>query len=203
MTKRVGIFGGSFSPPHLGHFHAAQTFLEAEKLDHLYIIPAFISPGKQSTAVSAEDRLEMCRLAFASLPHTEVLDIEILRGGNSYTADTLASLYREGEQLVVLCGTDTALALDRWYRPDLLFSYGEFVLMPRTADTELALHLKEKNQLYKSKYGGTVKLLDATAYPLSSTYVREKIKEGDKAKCAECLAPSVLDYIFTHGLYGA
>ena len=96
MTKRrIGVFGGSFSPPHLGHLHAAKQFATMLRLDKLYIIPAYHSPGKVMDGTPAHHRLAMCRLAFAEFPMAEVLDIEISRGGVSYTVDTLTHLANE------------------------------------------------------------------------------------------------------------
>ena len=200
--KRVGIFGGSFSPPHKGHIHAAEIFIESEKLDTLYILPAYLSPGKTGYGnVTPEDRLAMCQLAFSHLPSVKVLDIELKRGGNSYTADTLSALYSESEELLVLCGTDTALALDTWYQPKVLFQLAEFVMMPREHDPALAQILSEKNKQYRTLFGGEVRMLqtDKLPMPVSSTEVRAKIKSSQTENIP--LTPSVLAYILEHQLY--
>ena len=78
---RVGIFGGTFNPPHIAHVNAAECFLGAARLDSLLIIPALVPPHKEySGTVTPNDRLEMCRLAFSDLRGTEISDIEISRG---------------------------------------------------------------------------------------------------------------------------
>ena len=100
---KTGIYGGTFSPPHLGHYLAARAFLEKVELDELLIIPALVPPHKQ---IKYEDdpvsRLEMCRLAFADLDKTSVSDLELNRGGKSYTVMTLRELAREGRELYFL-----------------------------------------------------------------------------------------------------
>ena len=200
MTKlRVGIFGGSFSPPHRGHLLSAKRFIEAEGLDELLVIPAHISPGKTGS-IAPNHRLEMCRLAFAQVEKAKVLDIEIARGGQSYTVDTLSALAGEDRELYLLCGTDTALALDTWKSPERLFSLAKIVCIPRDYG-EIALALGEKNKTYLENYGGEVKLLSASPYPLSSTYIRELIKSGKKEDYALYLSGEVIDYIEQNGLY--
>ena len=200
MTKlRVGIFGGSFSPPHQGHLISAKRFIEAENLDKLLIIPAHISPGK-AKSIDPHHRLEMCRLAFAEIEKAEVLDMEICRGGQSYTVDTLTALWREDWELYLLCGTDTALALDTWKKPHELFKLAQFICIPRDHG-EIETALAEKNKTYRSLYGGEVKLLSASPYPLSSTYIRELIKSGKKEDYALYLSGEVIDYIEQNGLY--
>ena len=90
---RLGIYGGTFSPPHKGHVEAAEAFSREMKLDKLLIIPTFVPPHK-TTADDAtpEQRLEMCRLAFSHIKNAEISDMEIKRGGTSYTYLTLEEL---------------------------------------------------------------------------------------------------------------
>ena len=200
--KRVGVFGGSFSPPHKGHIHAAEIFIESEKLDVLYILPAYLSPGKSGYGnVTPEDRFRMCELAFSHLPSVKVLDIELKRGGNSYTADTLTALAREDEELLVLCGTDTALALDSWYKPEVLFRLAQFVMMPREDNPDLPSLLSDKNKQYQALYGGQVRVLktDKAPIPVSSTAVRASIMAGQTENLP--LTDGVLAYIQAHRLY--
>jgi nicotinate-nucleotide adenylyltransferase len=108
MAKiRLGIYGGTFSPPHLGHVSAARSFVRGADLDKLIIMPDFTPPHKLDFGnATAEDRLEMCRIAFADVPCTEVSDFEILRGGKSYTYVTLEAFAKENVDLFFLCGTE-------------------------------------------------------------------------------------------------
>ena len=120
--KRVGVYGGTFSPPHIAHVRVAKAFSDALSLDKLLIIPAFLPPHKQvDKNISANTRLEMCRLAFSDIENAEVSDIEIARGGKSYTAITLESLSSDDVELFLLCGTDMFLTLDSWYSPKKIF----------------------------------------------------------------------------------
>ena len=121
---RIALYGGSFNPPHLGHAEAAYTVYEELKPDKLLIIPDNIPPHKEMEegCPSAEERLELCRLAFAEIPGAEVSDIEVRREGRSYTADTVELLraqYPEAE-LILVMGTDMLLCFEDWYRFEYL-----------------------------------------------------------------------------------
>ena len=119
---RVGIYGGAFSPIHVGHVAAAKAFMEQMWLDVLFVIPTGKSPHKEiSTGASDADRLEMCRRAFKGVEGVIVSDIEIRREGVSYTVDTLRSLEDDDRRLFMLCGTDMILTLDTWHEPDEIF----------------------------------------------------------------------------------
>ena len=201
MTKlRIGVFGGTFSPPHEGHLRSARMFMQAKKLDKLYIIPSYISPGKQESEVPPFSRLEMCRLAFLEMENVEVLDMEIRRGGSSYTVDTLSLLWTESAELYFLCGTDTALSLDKWKDPARLFQLANFVCIPRDFSETESL-LTQKNRFYTAHYGKQVELLPTSPYPISSTEIRSFVKEGRKEEYEKHLLPSVAYYIEHNGLY--
>ena len=118
---RIGIYGGTFNPPHLGHLMAARTVFEVLKLDKLLLVPAGIPPHKDlpEDSPSAEQRFEMTRFAGEQLglgEHVETLDIELRRGGKSYTADTLAAIHKQypDAELWLLMGTDMFLTLQAW-----------------------------------------------------------------------------------------
>ena len=108
---RVGIFGGSFNPPHLGHMLAVREFQKKLGLDLVLLIPASIPPHKElsSNSPDAKARLEMTRLAAQDIENTQVLDIELTRHGASYTADTLRELRVRypNDELFLMMGTDT------------------------------------------------------------------------------------------------
>ena len=111
--ERIGIYGGTYSPPHVGHLRAAEYAIEALQLDRLLLIPTGVSPHKEMSAgASSADRLEMLRLSAAGIEKAEVSVIEIRRSGSSYTVDTLRQLKSEnsGAELVLLMGTDMSCA---------------------------------------------------------------------------------------------
>ncbi|MBQ4071644.1 MAG: nicotinate (nicotinamide) nucleotide adenylyltransferase [Clostridia bacterium] len=196
---RVGIFGGTFNPPHVGHVRAAESFAREAVLDKLLIIPAASPPHKEySGTVSAEERLEMCRLAFSHIECAEVSDLEILRGGRSYTVDTLTALAKEGVELYFLCGTDMFLTMDSWYMPEKIFSLSKIAYIRREDDAENMQKLKDAALRYADKYGAECLCIDAEVTEISSTEIRESLAEGNDCSL---IPQSVLGYIKERGLY--
>ena len=98
---KIGVYGGSFNPPHLGHVRAARACKEALGLDRVLVIPASIPPHKQmaSGSATAMERLKLTQLAFSQLPGFEVLDMELRREGKSYTVDTIRALKEQYKQV--------------------------------------------------------------------------------------------------------
>ena len=202
MTEKIkiGIYGGTFNPPHIAHVRACEAFYNEVRPDTLLVIPDFLPPHKDvADAVSSEDRLEMTRLAFESVPSAVVSDMEIKRGGRSYTAITLTELKGDDKKLYFLCGTDMFLTLDRWYRPDIIFSLATICYVRREADPENDIKLSEATEYYKSKYNAEIIPITTDVTELSSTELREMIRCGNGA--GELLPPKVEKYIGLRGLY--
>lgn len=200
----IGIFGGSFSPPHLGHARALAAFIEQEKPELTYVIPTLVPPHKALGGdATAEERLEMCRLAFSHLPVT-VSDREIRRGGKSYTVLTLEELKSADNRLVFLCGTDMLLTLEEWHLPARIFELAEIVYVCREAGEEgqkMAARLHERAEYYRKKYGAVLRpLLSADVLEISSTEIRDALAEGRDT--AAYLATPVKEYIDKCHLYG-
>ena len=132
---RLGVLGGSFNPPHVGHVIIASDAYEALHLDKLLIVPAAANPLKAENAgaASATDRLEMVRTTFSGDPRFEVSAMEIERGGLSYTVDTLEALAREypGAELVLLVGMDAFSSLDRWKQPGRIRELARLAVLAR------------------------------------------------------------------------
>lgn len=197
---RIGVYGGTFAPPHMGHVRAAELFLEQMQLDLLYIIPAAIPPHKQIHA--ADDpvrRLEMCRLAFAGMKGVLVSDMEIARGGKSYTVDTLRALSAPDRRLFLLMGTDMMLTLDEWREPAEIFALSYPVYMRRESDLEKEKRIVEKNSLYQEKYGKIVRRLPGEVLELSSTEIRALSARGEPI--TGLVPPAVEAYIKENRLY--
>ena len=139
---RIGVYGGTFNPPHLGHITAARAVFDLLKLDKLLLIPTGRPPHKQlpEGSPTPEQRLEMTRLmAEETGVETEVLDLEMHREGRSYTSDTLARLHEQypGDELWLLMGTDMFLTLQDWHAPEEILSLAGVAAFGRTeADTE-------------------------------------------------------------------
>ena len=199
MSERIAIYGGSFSPPHLGHFCALKGLIQQEKPDTTLLIPALVPPHKQLKGnASPEQRMEMCRLAFNELPVT-VSDIELRRGGTSYTVLTLRELKRSDNTLLLLCGTDMFLTLDTWYMPKEIFSLAEIIYMRREDVPEVADELHAKAEFYQKTYGAITRELVYEPLAISSTELRQMIAEGKDT--SEYLHPTVREYIEKCQLY--
>ena len=131
---KLGIYGGSFDPVHLGHLLVAQAAMEELGLDRLFFIPAAQSPFKpENRPVSATVRLQLLRLALAGKTNCEIDDQEILRGGISYTVDTLRAYAGKfpGAELFCLIGADHVPKLNEWREPVELARLAEFVAIAR------------------------------------------------------------------------
>ena len=197
---RIGIYGGTFAPPHIGHVAAAQAFLTQMKLDILYVIPAGVPPHKQVAAGDdPRHRLRMCELAFAGVEGVIVSDCEIRRSGKSYTVDTLREFYAPEHRLFLLCGTDMMLTLDQWREPEEIFRLCYPIYIRREEDRELDAKIIAKIGEYQERFGAIVRRVVAPPIVLSSTDVRTAVKKGDAFR--HMVAPAVADYIREHGLY--
>ena len=197
---RIGIYGGTFSPPHNGHIAAAKAFMEQMWLDFLYVIPTATPPHKEmDVPVDAAHRLEMCRLAFADVEGVYVSDMEMRRGGRSYTVDTLRELTGEDRRLFLLCGTDMMLTLDQWREPEEIFKLSYPVYIRREKDALLDNMIVQKIADYNQKYGKVVRRIVTEPIELSSNLVREKMKNGEDV--SGLIPASVEKYIRDNHLY--
>ena len=197
---RIGIYGGTFSPIHLGHVAAAKAFMEQMWLDILYVIPTGISPHKQMKGdATPADRLEMCRLAFENVEGVIVSDLEIRREGKSYTVDTLRELYDPENRLFFLMGTDMLLTLGNWREPEKIFELCYPVYIRREADASLDDAIVEKIAEYHKMYGKVVRRITAPPIELSSSTVRAVVAQGKSV--SGLVPPAVERYITEKGLY--
>ena len=197
--KRIGIFGGTFDPPHKGHYMAAIQFLERAKLDELLIIPTYQPPHKNKISTSTPaDRLNMSKITFSDLDKVKVSDLEIARGGKSYTYLTLEELSNPGTELYLLCGTDMFLTLDSWRNSDKIFNLATICYIRRENDTNYEAEINIKAQTYVDKLGAKIMYIEAPALVISSTEIREAIKDK---KETDALHPLVYEYITERGLY--
>ena len=197
---RLGILGGTFNPPHIGHIGAAKAFLNALDLDKLMIIPTAIPPHKEyNSKVDAEIRLEMCKIAFDFDERIEVSDIELKRGGKSYTYLTLEELYDPENEIYFLVGTDMMLTLDRWVKPERIFELATIVYARRESDETLGRELKRKAGEYTKKYGAKIIAINNEVIEISSEMIRASILRGDNSSGYLC--DEVYSYIEKGGLY--
>ena len=198
--KRIGIYGGTFNPPHVGHIRAAQYALSALELDELLVIPSYVSPGKEriDPGATPEQRLDMTALAFEKQSGVRVLDLEYHRGGVSYTVDTLEELkgmYPEDE-MILLMGTDMYLSFLNWHQPERILKYASIGVFCREQRSK-ASELQAQTETLKTM-GATVYLLENPVTEISSTDIRRMLA----FRCADdYLDPAVAAYIQIHGLY--
>lgn len=194
----VCIFGGSFDPVHKGHKKLAMFVCEKLSLSRMLIIPAAMSPFKNNSGASASDRMNMCSLAFSENEFS-VSDIEINRGGKSYTIDTVKAV-REmypDEKLYLLIGSDQLLYFDKWYRFEEILSLVTLVSVTRE-DNILKKELESFADERLRKYGECI-ILDFQPLVISSTEIRKSIS-GNKST-ANYLDERVAVYIKEKGLY--
>ena len=197
---KIGIFGGTFDPPHIGHVGALRSFLEQFEFDKVFVIPTFNPPHKSlKSSVSAQDRLKMTELAFSKLSdRVEISDLEINRQGKSYTADTIRHFKEIGyDEIYFLCGTDMMLTLDMWYKPDYIFSNAVIVYARRENDEYVTEQIEQKKREYLCKFNANVIQLNFDITEISSSEIRMALSKGDSS----FLTKEVADYIIQQDLY--
>lgn len=188
---RIGLYGGSFDPVHLGHLLVAQAAREELGLDRLFLIPAAQSPFKPASApVSGAERSRLLRLAFSGDPACELDEQELKRGGTSYTIDTVRDYQRRfpGAALHYLIGADHVPTLPKWREAEALAALVEFVVIPRPGETHSPLPSPFRLRLLKGFPVG-----------VSSSEIRERIRAGRSIR--HLVAPAVAECIINNRLY--
>lgn len=218
MSQKLGILGGTFNPIHYGHLAAAEEVRDRLKLDRVLFIPSFHPPHKQEDDVpSAAHRMEMVRIATAENATFEPSDIEIKRGGKSYTIDTIEALKRTypDAELYFITGVDSFLDIQTWSRWERLLSLCTFVVLSRPgyrfadllkidflspAATQV-IELDRGQRVHVEIHAGTFTafLEMIPLYDISSTDIRRRVKEGRSIKYL--LPEAVETYIITNKLY--
>ena len=174
--ERIGIYGGSFNPPHVGHVRAAKAAIEALSLDKLLWMPALQSPGKSVPEVSARHRLQMVRLCLEE--NMEVSDLEISRGGVSYTVDTLTQLrqtYPEAE-LALLVGSDAFEHFLSWKQPEEILKLASVAVLCRGGKKEAAAIEAQQKRL--EEMGAKVYRVNNPVTEISSTTERDTVAQA-------------------------
>lgn len=204
--KRVGLLGGAFNPPHLGHLKLAKLALAHLGLDELRILPAARSPLKPEGGPSPEARLTLTRAAFGGLdPRVTVDRSELDRGGTSYTVDTLEALSgaEPGSAFILVLGTDQLPILPKWHRVDRILQLASLAMAPRPG-APAALPRGFPAQVVSAWTGapGQFQWLPATELDLASSVLRSKLSAGpaDDSLAAD-LPPEVLAAITRENLY--
>ena len=196
---KIAIFGGTFNPIHNGHLHLAKSFADILGADCVLFIPTSVPPHKQAPDLApARDRLAMCRLAAECDSRFRVSDMEICRGGLSYTSDTLEALHSRfpEAQFFLITGEDMFLTLEQWHEPQTIYRLATVCAAPRSTKGTAAL---QKYAQLITKKGARTQIENIDYLPVSSTMVRQAVKAG---KSMSSLVPaSVEHYIRQKRLY--
>lgn len=195
---KIAVYGGSFDPPHKGHKLLAENLARQCGADKVIVIPTAMSPFKESSGATSADRYEMCKRAFSE-PLFEVSDIEIARGGKSYTVDTLREvkkLYPQS-QLYLFMGDDMFLSLNRWYKYEEILKLCVVVAACRTTNLEKLEDMKVFARKVLNLQDDGFMICESVPVQISSTEIRENLKNGE----ADYLEEAVFTYIKNRGLY--
>jgi nicotinate-nucleotide adenylyltransferase len=192
---KIGLYGGTFDPIHLGHLRAAENAREALALDLVAFVPSAVPPHRVSPASPPGDRLEMTRLATMPYGGFAVWDDELKRSGPSYTVETVDAIVRAraSDSFVLVVGADTWPEIPSWREPERLLSLVEVAVVERPGFRSGP----EPKPPFASSRG--VRHVSGPGLPLSATAIREQARAGHSVRF---LVPdAVADYIAERGLY--
>jgi nicotinate-nucleotide adenylyltransferase len=194
----LGILGGTFNPPHVAHLVCAQEALAQLELDRVLLVPVAAPPHKALPAdPGPEVRLEMCRLAAAADGRLEVSDIEVRRGGSSYTVATLQELHASHpeHELTFIAGGDMAASLPDWREPERVLELARFAVAER--DGAQRAEIEGRTAALPSR--DRIEFFDMPRLDISSSEIRARVAAGRPIRW---LVPdAVAGYIAEHGLY--
>ena len=197
--KGIGILGGTFDPVHIGHLRMADAVYKCMDLEQVMFIPAYVAPHKVGMDIApADDRYAMTKLAIEPYSYFTVSDLELRRSGVSYTVDTLRELHRQypEKQLYFIIGADSVEQLHTLNNIEEMLQLATFVGAGRPG-YEGIMDNVVKNLGEEARQH--IMLLNTPEYDVSSTDIRERIREG--ASLMNLVPKVVEDYIYAHGLY--
>ena len=190
---KIGIFGGTFNPPHIGHLIVIESVREQLNFDRIVFVPSANPPNKRDTILApAGKRLEMTQLAVAGNKFFEVSDIEVRREGLSYTIDTVRALtaLHPNDSLTLIIGSDNLLELQTWKSPDEILAMVDIAVMGRPG---VAL------QGAKQEYARRATHVNVPQVGISGTDIRRRLKL--KRSIRYLVTPRVEEYIHYENLY--
>jgi nicotinate-nucleotide adenylyltransferase len=194
---RLGILGGAFNPPHIGHLACAQEAIVQLELDRVMFVPFGEAPHRElEQDPGAEARVEMCERAIAGDERFELSRIEVDREGPSYTVDTLRQLSGD-DQLFLILGGDQAANLSSWHEPEEVLSLATVAAVERTGYSRNAIAVKTAGLRGAQR----MHFFDMPRIGISSSFIRRRASEGLPIRYY--VPDQVSDYISEHGLYGA
>ena len=199
---KIGVFGGTFNPPHIGHVQAAEYAIGQLNLDKLIIIPTGNPPHKKlpENSPSAKLRLKMAQIVFKHLHNTIVSDMEIIKQKESYTVNTIAQIHNEYPDSVIylLMGSDMYLSLDSWKEPDKLLSLVVPTVFSRKQNDSIAV--RDYSFKLKNKYGVDTEFISNQIIDISSSQLRELLP---KRFGYEFISDNCYSFIIKNNLYNA
>ena len=191
--KKVCLFGGTFDPPHIGHLLVAQTIFESENFDKIVFIPTFKTPEKENVT-NIKDRLAMLTMAVTSNPNFEICDIEIKRGGISYSVDTIKEYKEEYElnsdELFYLIGSDSLQNFHKWKDGNTILEHCRVIvaLRPGFKPSDISNWILRK-----------VMFASIPRFEISSSTIRDRWKDDKTIRYM--VTQPVWEYINDHGIY--
>lgn len=194
---KTAIFGGTFNPPHNGHVAMISGIAALPQIEKVLVMPANIPPHKAGDIANANDRLNMCKLAFDGINKVELCTLEMELKGKSYTLNTLEKLNEMGiKNLSLVIGADSLITFNKWYCYEQILNLAELLVYPRQGvDSDEVLTAKTALE----EKGAKITLLNILPPNISSTEVRENILNENKVN--QLVPNLVAEYIKEHGLY--
>jgi nicotinate-nucleotide adenylyltransferase len=191
MKEKIGIYGGTFDPIHIGHLITTRFVLEQRNLDKIIFIPCNISPLKTHlNSSSSKDRLNMLKLAIDRMPQFGFSDYEIKKGDVSYTIETIREMKKIYDDIELIIGYDNLVVFDKWKEPDEIFKLAKVVVMKR--------HY-ESGAKPEHKYFDMSTILETPRIEISSSEIRQRVKNNLPIDLY--VPEKVKEYIFENGLY--
>jgi len=207
---KIGIFGGTFDPIHIGHLRVASEFASAFELVKVLMMVAAVPPHREPPAASARDRLRMVELAVRGYPGLEASDMELVRKGPSYTLDTVEKVRATagGALVWMALGGDAYSLIQSWHRPEEVLSQIHLVVLTRpgfpvdlmgSLPEGLSKRYNSRGDHFASDTGATLRTLQVTPVDVSSSMIRKAISEGRSVR--DLVTGEVFQYIRLKGLY--
>lgn len=219
-TTRVGLFGGTFDPVHMGHLHMAEEVKKAFAMEKVYVVPAAIPPHKTWKRITdPKDRLTMVRLCFGNVPGFDISDVELNRNGPSFTIDTIEhflSMLPPQSVLMMLVGSDSFFEIHTWRGYTRIIETVPLIVATRPDNekhgftvNDMAAYLKdhvdsgyqwiESEGCFKHPSHKPIYLFTGKPWDISSTEIRRRLKQGRDV--SSLVSTDVYDYIIEKGLY--
>lgn len=189
--SRIGIYGGTFDPVHLGHLITAQSVRELRNLDKIIFIPSFISPHKQDLKISDPvHRINMLKLAIRDVSYFGWSDFEISKENISYTIETLREMKKHYDEIELILGADNMKTFDRWRSPQEIINLATLIVLRRRTDYEPGVN---------NNYERNAVFLETPRIDISGTIIRQRVRQGLPI---DFLVPrGVMEYIYDLKLY--